>query len=219
MARVKQKLGLRGSLKWVQIVVNQHPDILDEALKIGSRITWLSPKADDGFAEYSDAEFLEIIGCNHLSSELLKFWPKRGPQWDALARTDKGEVLIVEAKAHIPELFSPPSTAGAESRTKIDVALRRTSEFLHATSSSSWGVHFYQLCNRLAHLMFLREHGMDAKLVLLNFIGDSDMNGPETAAEWEAAYSVAYHVLGLPKQHKLSRHVLHCYVDVRSMQG
>lgn len=126
-------------------------------------------------------------------------------------------MLIVEAKAHIAELFSPPSGARPESRAKIDKALGLTASYLKAKPVVSWGGYFYQLTNRLAHLMFLREHKVNASLVLLNFLGDAEMGGPQSAAEWESAYAVAWHVLGLPRNHKLSRRFLHVYLDVRSL--
>lgn len=217
--RVKQSAGSRGSLKWLQVIINEQPDVLDREinarLPLKGKIKWLSPLQADDYAEYRDSAFLDHIGCGDLSSDLADFWPTRGPQWDALACTDKGEVLIVEAKAHITELLSLPSGAGPESRVKIDKALGLTASFLNAKPVVPWGAYFYQLTNRLAHLMFLRERKVNASLVLLNFLGDVEMGGPETAAEWEAAYAVAGHVLGLPRNHKLSRHVLHAYVDVR----
>lgn len=217
MVRAKQPRGTRGSLKWLQTAVNEYPDALRKAFGVGGQIEWLSPLREDDYAEYRDADFLKLIGCSTLMSALADFWPSRGPQWDALARTDRGEVLIVEAKAHISELFSPPSAASPESRVKIDAALRQTSLLLKAKSPASWGVHFYQLTNRLAHLMFLREHKVNARLVFLNFLGDEEMKGPRIRAEWEAAYAVAEHVLGLPRDHKLSKYVSHAYLDVRSL--
>lgn len=221
--RVKQSAGSRGSLKWLQVIVNEQPDILDREVNarstIKGKIKWLSPLQTDDYAEYSDSAFLDHIGCGALSSDLTDFWPTRGPQWDALARTDSDEVLIVEAKAHIPELFSPPSRARTESRAKIDEALGLTASFLNANPNVPWGAYFYQFTNRLAHLMFLRERKVNASLVFLNFLGDTEMDGPQTVAEWESAYAVAGHVLGLPRNHKLSRHVLHAYVDVRTVES
>ena len=34
---------------------------------------------------------------------LSSFWPRRGPQWDGLARTGRGDLLLVEAKAHVAD--------------------------------------------------------------------------------------------------------------------
>jgi hypothetical protein len=223
LKRVAQSVGNRGSLKWLQIAVNERTDVLNREVNaratIQGKIEWLSPLRSDDYAEYKDSAFLDLVGCSSLRSDLAGFWPERGPQWDALACTDRDEVLIVEAKAHIPEFFSPPSRARPESRAKIDKALDLTASFLNAKPIIPWGVYFYQLTNRLAHLMFLRERKVNASLVLLNFLGDVEMGGPQTAAEWESAYAIAAHVLGLSKNHKLSSHVLHAYVDVRSLGG
>ena len=145
----KQPKGTRGSLKWLQTAVNEHPYALRKAFGISGKIEWLSPLREDDYAEYRDADFLKLIGYSTLMPALADFWPRRGPQWDALARTDRGEVLIVEAKAHIPELFSSPSAASPESRAKIDVALKQTSLLLKAKTPASWGVHFYQLTTGL----------------------------------------------------------------------
>jgi hypothetical protein len=217
MTRVIQPRGTRGSLKWIQIAINEFPSVLNKAIDVQGKIEWLSPLSGDDFAEYRDGDFLRLIGCENLISELASFWPKRGPQWDALGRTDRGEILIVEAKAHISELFSPPSAARPESRAKIDAALQKTATFLNSKSPSSWGVHFYQLTNRLAHLMFLREHKVNARLVFLSFIGDDEMKGPKSREQWEAAYAEAAKVLGLQNSHELSEHITHAYVDVRSL--
>jgi hypothetical protein len=174
---------------------------------------------EDGYAEYRDSAFLELIGCSGLKLQLSEFWPQSGPQWDALGRSDSGEVLIVEAKAHIPELFSPPSAAGAVSRAKIDAALSHTANYAGAKPAVKWGTYFYQLSNRLAHLLFLRKNNINARLILLNFLGDEEMGGPLSAEEWEAAYHVADHVLGLRRNHRLSKHITHSYVDVRLLAG
>jgi hypothetical protein len=150
--------------------------------------------------------------------QLAAFWPARGPQWDALATTDRGDVLLVEAKAHIAELCSPPSQAGAVSREKIETALRATAKHLNARWPDRWIDCFYQLTNRLAHLYFLRKHGVSAWLVLVNFLGDEEVSGPATVAEWEAAYEVVLHVLGLTGSHPFSRQIIHAYPDVSSIK-
>jgi hypothetical protein len=124
---------------------------------------------------------------------------------------------IVEAKSHIAEICSPPSGASEIPMTKIAKSLAETSAYLGAKPVIPWGPYFYQLANRLAHLWFLRKNKIDAKLVLLNFLSDTEQNGAKSAAEWEAAYIVASNVLGLPKRHKLSDAMVHVYVDVRNL--
>jgi hypothetical protein len=41
------------------------------------------------------------------------------------------------------------------------------------------------------------------------------MGGASSEKEWNAAYEVVLHVLGLPKRHQHSAHVLHLYPDVQ----
>ena len=138
MGRVKQSVGERGSLKWIQKAINQAaPRTLVELILLklkGARIiTWSSPISSDDYAEYRDAAFLEKIGASDLTADLSKFWPSRGPQWDALGRSDKDDVLLVEAKAHIAEICSSPSDAGPASRRKSKRRLLR----LHAIWAQS----------------------------------------------------------------------------------
>jgi hypothetical protein len=218
--RVVQKPGSKGSLKWIQLLVNQRPELLEEELRalVGSResVEWLSPLREDQFAEYRDGSALELLGVSKLQRPLRDFWPARGPQWDALARV--GEALVlVEAKAHIPELFSPPSLAKNEtSRRKIQSALAETKQWLSAQPGLDWSKRFYQYANRLAHLYFLRKvNGLDAHLVFLYFVGDGDMKGPTDPSEWEAATAVLHEALGIRGRTVPGMH--HLYVDVREM--
>jgi hypothetical protein len=53
-------------------------------------------------------------------------------------------------------------------------------------------------------------------LVFVNFLGDKEMGGPTTPQTWEAAYQVAFHVMGLRRDHALSAFVVHVYPDVSS---
>lgn len=177
-------------------------------------IDWLSPLTNDDYAEYRDAEFLHRIGEADLAPELAKFWPQRGPQWDALGRTDRGDLLLVEAKAHIAEMLSPATQAGDTSRPLIEASLAETAKAMDAKPRAAWSDTFFQLANRFTHLHFLRRHNRPAWLVLVGFINDSDMSGPESAREWHAAYEVAMHVMGLGARHPLSRHVIHVHPDV-----
>lgn len=71
---------------------------------------------------------------------------------------------------------------------------------------------YYQLANRLAHLSFLREHGVDARLVLLQFTGDTGMPTGSTRTDYEAAYIAAMAHLGFPSGLAV-RGVVHVDVD------
>lgn len=53
--------------------------------------TWLSPLQDDDYAEYRDAEFLHRLGLDELVPSLKQFWPRSGPEWDALSKSERRE--------------------------------------------------------------------------------------------------------------------------------
>jgi hypothetical protein len=136
MGRFIQSEGEKGSQKWLQRAVNQKSGYLDslllQALGRATKIHWKSPLVSDEFAEYRDSAFLNRIEADALAGELTRFWPARGPQWDALAVSDNGDRLLVEAKAHIGELCSPVSKAGDTSREMIEAALSETAIYLSA---------------------------------------------------------------------------------------
>jgi hypothetical protein len=50
----------------------------------------------------------------------------------------------------------------------------------------------------------------------MNFVGDAEMHGPSSEAEWRAAYQVVWHVLGIPRRNELSAAIVDIYPDVRS---
>jgi hypothetical protein len=222
MTRVPQPQGARGSLKWIQRAVNSRPDLLDReivsTLADSGAVEWLSPRAEDDYAEYRDKAFLNRIGYPELSDRLSEFWPRRGPQWDALGKTTRGTVLLVEAKAHVGEICSPGSGAGGEARLMIERALASAASHMVARPKAPWIDTFYQLANRLAHLHFLRVNGVDAWLVLVNFIDDEEMNGPRGVAEWQAAYQVVHHVMGIPMRNPLGKFVLHIYPSIQEFE-
>ncbi len=216
--RIEQPAGSRGSLKWIQRAVGERWPTLEAPIRsrIGTdALTWHSPLESDAFAEYRDEAFLGLIGQLHLADALHGFWPARGPQWDALGTTDTDTVVLVEAKAHIAEMLSPATAAGPVSRQRIDTVLDELAERLGpGRKRARWSEQFYQLANRLAHLDFLRRNRVEAYLVLVDFIGDDDIGGPHTAEAWDAAYEVAFHVMGLPKRHALAPYILHVRPDV-----
>jgi hypothetical protein len=40
------------------------------------------------------------------------------------------------------------------------------------------------------------------------------MNGPQSEAEWKAAYQVVWHVLGLSTRHKLAKYIIELFPSV-----
>lgn len=220
--RVAQKRGTKGSLKWMQRAVNEARESFDRMvltqLPDANTIEWLSPLANDEYAEYRDAAFLNRIGHPELSEALATFWPARGPQWDALGRAGR-DILLVEAKAHIDEMFSSGTQAGEQSRARIERALSETAAALHAKPLMPWSGPLYQTANRLAHLRFLTDQNVSAQLVFVYFVGDSDMQGPTSADEWRGALRVARHMLGLPRSHPLSDRIVDVFVPVRDLNS
>ena len=220
--RAVQPPGTRGILKWIQVLVNQHAGLLDRRVEESCRlrpdeaIEWVSPLANDQYAEYRDAAFLGRLGVELNHRPLREFWPRYGPQWDALGRTDRGTVFLVEAKANIPELVSPASGATSpSSMALIDGSLRQVQQFLRVDTSIDWTGKLYQYANRISHLYLLRElNQVPAYLLFVYFIGDKEVDGPQTAREWKAAVSVAKGVLGLPARHRLSDYVADIFVHV-----
>lgn len=219
MSRIPQPEGQRGSLKWIQKAVNEAWPSLNQPiadyLGSGQSIEWRSPLDDDDYAEYRDGGFLDLLGLSELRPKLSEFWPARGPQWDALGVSSSGTILLVEAKAHIAEMCSPASAASPESLKLIKHSLEEAAAELKARDDrADWHRVFYQLTNRLAHLNWMRSQGIDARLVMVNFVNDHEMNGPTSANEWKAAYQVAFHALGLRPHHALAKFVLEVFPDV-----
>ena len=222
MGRYPQKHdGAKRSLKWIQDFVNGRPTEFDAAIhsaskgKIKTPIDWKSPLAGDKYAEYRDSAFLDLLNL-HLPNRTLKsFWPRYGPQWDALGMDSYGTPILVEAEANVPEIITDPTSATEPSRTLIRASLAETADHLRVKSTCDWSGTFYQYANRLAHLYLLQElNGIDTWLVFVYFIGESDGDGPTSEAEWRAAIDILHGALGL-NRHRLLNRVVDVFIDVR----
>jgi hypothetical protein len=210
--RFPQPLCTKGSQCWVQLLVNKHQSVLEEAIGVGP-ITWGSPLENDEYAEYRDQPAFDRIDAKPTKCPLSRFWPSGGPQWDALGRAQSSELIIVEAKAHIPEMFSNRTGAAGPSLNQIRKSLRKTKKGMRARPGLDWSERFYQYANRLAHAYWLQKvNGLPTRLVFLHFIGDAEMDGPETRASWEAAIEVAHEALGL--RGRVPRYVQDAFIDV-----
>ena len=229
----------RGSRRWLQVLVNCRPELLNDAIaqrlaELPDDIDWRSPIVEDHYAEYRDQSFLDRLAGSFYyrppeqpQGQLTDFWPRFGPQWDGLAVTDRGQILMVEAKAHIPEMVTAPTQARGESaRQKIQESLGRVKTFVNSKAPVDWSNSFYQYGNRLAHLYWMREvNGHDAYLVNLYFYNDREMNGPESVAEWEAAIKLQEVFLGVRQSFQtgyspdpwVGAYVLDVFVDVNSI--
>lgn len=189
----KLEPGRKGSQKWMRYFANEGKDLLNDSLfELDSSlesIEWLYPLKENAYKEP------RLQQTNLFDRADLKFWPERGPVWDAVARFGDNGILLVEAKAHTSE---PSSVCGAkdnDSKTKIVKALGETFDKLSGglvfggKRPECWMEGNYQLANRLAFLHHLDElkdkTGMQVRLLLLYFIGDTS-HKPTTREQWEA---------------------------------
>lgn len=144
MPRCPQRAGTRGSQRWIQAAVAVAPRELSDAIGCGA-IEWTSPLFSDDYAEYRDQAFLDRLGIVLPNRALETFWPAGGPQWDALGIAKSGEVILLEAKAHVAEMLSAPCAATAPaSIDRIRESLRETEAALQAIPGVDWSRRFYQ---------------------------------------------------------------------------
>jgi hypothetical protein len=220
--RNPQPVGANGSLKWLQRLVENNAMALTAAVRAASDrppewdIEWVSPRKNDEWAEYRDAGFLLKLGLPNLVGALQGFWPKCGPQWDGLGKATGNEAVLVEAKAHFGELTSSCG-AGGDSLILVTESLNAAKNWAGASPLSDWHRPYYQYANRLAHLKFLRDHGVDATLVFVYFCGDDAMRGPSSAHEWKGQLQKAYTHLGIEPD-LASRNVVNVYIPVATLE-
>jgi hypothetical protein len=209
-----------GSQRWLQVAIDRHPAALNRPISqiLGvaeDTISWRSPLRSEGFCEYRDMEALRCLDVTRLPQRSLSaFWPRRGPVWDALGRTERGDLLFVEAKAHIAEAASSPTHASTASLPLIQKSRLEVRRFLAPNSEADWTRSFYQYANRLAHLyLFRRLNDLPAHLVLVYFLNARDVGGPTSVAEWRAAIALLQAALGL-KSHSLESFIHTVFVDI-----
>jgi hypothetical protein len=202
-------LAFKGSQVQTQLYVNVRPQALNRAIleaatsiPAGADIEWRSPLREDGYAEYRDAEFLGALGLERYGDSLKAYWPARGPRWDALARvTDPAlpngvGVILAEGKSY-PEEMKSSCRAKGRSREQIGAAVATAQEALGAeVDPEPWLASHYQLANRLAHVVWLREQGIAAWLVHLLFVDDP--HRPTTREAWTRALAEVRSELGIP---------------------
>lgn len=224
MSRWPQQLGSKGSQRWLQLVVNRSPELIDDKIKnrLGLSphdVRWLSPLKVDEYAEYSDQAFLDRLDVSLDIFPLSDFWPRWGPHWDGLAKSDNGDLFIVEAKSHIGELETS-SGAVDKSLAKISCALDMVRGYLRTSGEFDWTRHLYQYANRLAHLYLLRTlNHLPAYLVFVYFVNDKQMSGPSSVEEWEGAIGLVNALLGLKDGHALSKYILDVFIDVSELEA
>jgi len=219
-----QPEGKKGSLKWIQRLINDEPHLLNKqisrqlSLPSEADMRWISP-IKPNFTEYRDADFLKAIHHPEVIERLEAFWPKNGPQWDALGVTSNGVVILVEAKAHIAEILTSSGAKDPGSIKMIESAFSKVLEDLKINTSYSWSAPFYQYANRITHLHFLHNMcGIQAVLVFVHFLGDEEMDGPRTKTEWQQVNGKVREYLGLTKSSILNR-VVDAFIDITILRA
>lgn len=216
-----------GSQKDLQILANQHQDILNHELsKILNKtikLEWLSPLKDDDYAEYVDQDFINRLDINsRITKPLNDFWPNGGANWDGLAK-DNETIFLIEAKAHISEqMIESTGATSIESINLIKKSLEETKAFLDVKSDVSWcKENYYQYANRIAHLYYLREiNKIDAHLLFIYFLNDKTVTGKsETKEDWKQAINDVYKKLELEKNNKLSDFIHNIFIDTNLLKN
>jgi hypothetical protein len=216
----------KGSQKWLQEIINDCPDFLDKIIQqkiislSGQEICWVSPLKSDQYAEYRDTGFLKQIGLVELAEKLSKFWPKMGPQWDALGKTTDGKAyFLIEAKANVHELVSFCGAKDKKSLKTISESLNETQRWLNCRGSCiDWKFGFYQYANRLAHLYFLREKtDIEAYLIFLYFVNDFSHISTSHEA-WNVALNLQKKLMGLPGE-SLKGKVIELFLDTQDIRA
>jgi hypothetical protein len=199
-----------GSQLQIQIYVNRRSAELSErasealpSFPADTGLRRVSPLEQDHFTEYHDRAFLEKLGLQGLARGLSRFWPNRGPVWDALAVAElksSGQlagVVLVEGKSYPQEIYGGGCRASSEdSKRLITQALQDTKHWVGADAAADWTGPLYQYANRLAHLHFFRQiAGVSAWLLNVYFAGDP--RTPTMRGDWEIALRQVKRELGL----------------------
>lgn len=192
-----------GSQLQVQLYSARRFGALSDALRLAlgrstESLRWIAPVESSGFVELLDDAFLENLGHGAHTNALRSFWPGSGPRWDGLALLEpSGTVLLIEGKSYPAEMRGGGCQAKApHSVALIDAALDETKRWLGVPADANWKGALYQYANRLAHVRFLRELGIEAWLVNLCFAADPTKN-PTDEHTWRAALTAIKQELGL----------------------
>ena len=203
-ARVDERgRAFAGSQLQVQLYSARKWPVFEAALvqavgRPGERLDWKAPLEAAKFEEMLDEAFLVALGLSTHASALRQFWPGSGPRWDGLARLEaSGTVLLIEGKSYPAEMRGSGCLAkDPRSLQLINAALNGTKAWLGVARDVDWKGELYQYANRLAHVRFLRERGVEAWLVNLCFVNDPT-KCPTDAPTWTRALAQAKQDLGL----------------------
>ncbi len=159
------------------------------------------------------------------------FWPQTGsaPNWDSIGLLQSQshvEFLLVEAKAHVSELKTSCAATEDGGLPGIREALAETIKANRfEVAPEKWLSPYYQYANRLAHLHFLVQHNISARLVFIYFLGDhwpdrttppdrTPVFCPKNEQEWRPYLQPMYHHLGLSGASELEKRVHSVFLPV-----
>jgi hypothetical protein len=189
------------------------------------RIEWL----DFGFDARGNEGDSELRGIDFLNPGLAlqrawsDFWPQSGNvhNWDAIAKitcSGSDEWLLVEAKAHTGEVTSSCGATSESSITQIKRAFSETKRALAIPDRFDWLHPYYQLCNRVAVLHFLRTQGIPARLLFIYFLGDTNPSReaecPKAPVQWQTVIDRELQHVGLNRPRPFSDRIHHIFLDV-----
>lgn len=184
-----------------------------------AEIHWLDYGFDDsmvsGDKEYKKREFFEMIP-EIFTPEILsefkkdKFGSKLNQNWDGIFWVGN-VVYLVEAKAHIKEIFSDCQSDNRNSLSVIEGNFKETRDFFNIPCDNDWKKTYYQMANRVAFLKLLKSHNIEARLVNIYFVDgyekkikdpDSDkyytiQNKNTSIEEWGKAIKEEENYLGI----------------------
>lgn len=202
------------------LILSNSPSLKEYTVK---QPVWVSPLDYQNYREYRDGAFLKALGLSDLKQQLVGFWPRFGPYWDALAtaagNNHEQGVILLEAKSHFNELGKPDSACGAKGKglKKIESSLSIVKSALGVNIDCSWLGKYYQYANRIAHLYWLNvAEQIPTWMVLLYFIGDHEQHGPNTVVEWKTKLTEMKTEMGLPEFHLLTNRIIEIFSPIQS---
>lgn len=207
--------------------LGRHRQLFDQAVLEavgGSAIRWLDFPFDRA-NPWLDGEWegLNFLGAEHPARIAWNgTWPATGKSqnWDAVAEVQVSgawEWLLVEAKGNMEELGSTCQAKETGGRPLITRTMAETKADLGVHVDRDWMSGYYQVCNRIAALNYLRKKGVGARLLFIYFTGDRSgprRTCPMTATDWDAALAAQDRHVGLPAEHPLSGRIHKMFLDV-----
>jgi hypothetical protein len=197
----------KGSKRMIQILVNEHSDLINKALN--DKLDWYSPIAKDDFKEYQlNGSISRKLGLK--KGFLEGFWPSRSPVWDGIAVAGK-TLYLFEAKSHLDEISSGnkmPQTDKQKDNYRIKTeSIKHIACDVYGVTDAAckaWLHEYYQISNRLVFLHKMKELSheaiyKDVKLVFLNFVNDSTWEENimvKKAEDWDKKFETIFKEMG-----------------------